>query len=102
MSSPQPDPNLVTAAEPGPALPPTAPTARRARSALGPLFWICLGWIGLVCLLAATASLLPLRDPNISDFSALAAGPDLHHWLGTDAVGLDLLSRIIYGARVSL
>ncbi|HZT65096.1 MAG TPA: ABC transporter permease [Acidimicrobiales bacterium] len=99
--SQQPDPNLLVAAEAAPSLP-SATLSLRASARLGPVFWLSVGWLALVGVLAATASLLPLRDPNISDFSSLAAGPSAHHWLGTDAVGLDLLSRIIYGARVSL
>ena len=41
-------------------------------------------------------------DPNKQDLYAVLKGPSAEHWLGTDNVGRDLLSRIIYGSRVSL
>lgn len=73
-----------------------------ARRPLGLLFWIALGWVGLVVLLAIIANLLPLPNPNLQNYAAINAGPSLHHLLGTDDLGRDLLSRIIFGARVSL
>lgn len=36
------------------------------------------------------------------DWMALGAGPTPQHWFGTDDLGRDVLSRIIYGARISL
>lgn len=39
---------------------------------------------------------------NDSDFTMILAGPSFQHWLGTDQLGRDLLSRVIYGARVSV
>jgi peptide/nickel transport system permease protein len=53
-------------------------------------------------LLAVFASLLPLTNPNYQNYSVVNIGPSLHHLLGTDELGRDLLSRIIYGSRVSL
>ncbi len=51
--------------------------------------------------LALTASLLPY-DPGASDFGALLQPPTGAHLLGTDDLGRDVLTRIAYGARVSL
>lgn len=48
------------------------------------------------------AGILPLKDPNRSDFTRIAEGPSLTYWLGTDEVGRDIFARVIYGARVSL
>lgn len=45
--------------------------------------------------------LLPL-DPIHSDPLAFQAAPSAAHWLGTDPIGRDLFSRLIYGGRVSL
>jgi peptide/nickel transport system permease protein len=53
-------------------------------------------------LLAIFASVLPLKNPNFQDYSAVNIGPSIHHLLGTDDLGRDLLSRIIFGSRVSL
>jgi peptide/nickel transport system permease protein len=72
------------------------------RKPLGPLFWFAIGWVGLVILLALIANLLPLPNPDFQNYSAINASPSLHHLLGTDELGRDLLSRLIFGARVSL
>lgn len=77
--------------------------AKRARTTgMGLLFWICLVWVALMVILAVTASVLPLKSPTFQDYSAVNAGPSIHHLLGTDDLGRDLLSRIIFGSRVSL
>jgi peptide/nickel transport system permease protein len=41
-------------------------------------------------------------DPLTVDYGAMLARPSWDHWLGTDAFGRDVLSRIIYGARTAL
>lgn len=41
-------------------------------------------------------------DPLTVNYEAMLAAPSWQHWLGTDAFGRDLLSRIIYGARTAL
>jgi peptide/nickel transport system permease protein len=69
---------------------------------LGLLFWLALGWVGLVVILAIIANLLPLPNPNFQNYAAINASPSIHHILGTDDLGRDLLSRLIYGSRVSL
>jgi peptide/nickel transport system permease protein len=59
----------------------------------------------LVVILILTAILGPSLapyDPNQMDFSARFSGPTLAHPLGTDDFGRDTLSRIMWGARVSL
>jgi peptide/nickel transport system permease protein len=71
------------------------------RSKLGPVFWICFGWVALMILLAIFASVLPLTNPNFQNYAVVNAGPSIHHLLGTDDLGRDLMSRIIYGSRVS-
>jgi peptide/nickel transport system permease protein len=57
-----------------------------------------------VLLLVITALLAPEIAPYspTANFSRISAGPSPAHWLGTDDVGRDLLSRLIYGARISL
>jgi peptide/nickel transport system permease protein len=69
---------------------------------LGILFWLALGWVSLVVLLAILANVLPLANPDFQNYNAINAGPSIHHLLGTDDLGRDLLSRLIFGARVSL
>lgn len=41
-------------------------------------------------------------DPNTPDWLAIRQAPSAAHWLGTDDLGRDILSRVIYGARASL
>lgn len=69
---------------------------------LGVVFWICIGWVALVAFGAIFANLLPLKSPTFQNYSAINARPSMAHLLGTDDLGRDLLSRIIYGSRVSL
>ena len=72
------------------------------RKGLGVVFWVCAGWVALMILLAVLASVLPLKAPNFQNYSAVKQGPSFHDLLGTDDLGRDLLSRIIFGSRVSL
>jgi peptide/nickel transport system permease protein len=69
---------------------------------LGVVFWICIGWVALIAFGAIFANLLPLQSPTYQNYTAINAHPSMAHWLGTDDLGRDLLSRIIYGSRVSL
>jgi peptide/nickel transport system permease protein len=55
-----------------------------------------------MAILAATAGLVAPYDPLANDYGAMLGKPSLAHWLGTDAFGRDVLSRIIYGARTAL
>jgi peptide/nickel transport system permease protein len=61
-----------------------------------------LGIIVLTIITALFAPLLAPYPPNQPNISVTLQGPSAHHWLGTDALGRDILSRIIYGSRVSL
>jgi len=69
---------------------------------LGLFFWICVFWVGLNIFGAIFANLLPLANPLNENFNAINAGPGLHHLLGTDDLGRDIFSRIVYGSRVSI
>ncbi len=89
---------LVTAVEVGPM----DADDVLAKKPLGLLFWLAVGWVGLIVILAIIANLLPLPNPDFQNYNALNASPSIHHLLGTDDLGRDLLSRVIYGARVSL
>jgi len=66
-----------------------------------------LGAIGaaivvLMLLVAAFAPWLAPYDPVAVDFGAMLSPPGVKHWLGTDAFGRDVLSRLIYGSRTAL
>lgn len=74
----------------------------RQQSALGPIFWLAVGWIGLVVVAAAVADLLPIPGPNQMEMLARRMPPSAARFLGTDGLGRDVLSRLIYGGRISL
>ena len=61
-----------------------------------------LAVIILVVSVALFAPLIVPYDPAAQSWSAVRKPPSVAYWLGTDEVGRDLLSRIIYGARASL
>ena len=69
---------------------------------LGILFWICVSWLLLNLLGAILANVLPLQNPLFQNYSVINAGPSLHHLFGTDDLGRDIFSRIVYGSRVSI
>ena len=53
-------------------------------------------------LVAASAGMLAPYDAYQADYGAQFARPSVEHWLGTDEFGRDLMSRIMYGARIAL
>jgi peptide/nickel transport system permease protein len=56
----------------------------------------------VLALLALAAPVIAPHDPNKPDIKRILDAPSGRHWLGTDQVGRDVLSRMLYGARVSL
>jgi peptide/nickel transport system permease protein len=58
--------------------------------------------VGMVSLAALLAPWIAPYDPVKLDVAAMLQPPGLHHPLGTDALGRDVLSRMLYGGRVSL
>ncbi|WZH51545.1 MAG: ABC transporter permease [Nocardioides alkalitolerans] len=75
---------------------------RRLAHALTPLRLAALVYVGLMLLVLVAAPLLAPADPLSQDVADRLAGPGGAHVLGTDELGRDILSRIIYGARVEL
>jgi len=69
-----------------------------------PVFWLSAVALGIILLAAVFAERLAPFGPNDQDIAKRlhAPGLDSSHILGTDEVGRDILSRLIYGARVSL
>jgi len=72
------------------------------QAANNPLLLLSLGFILLVCIMGFAA-------PYISPYAAggleekqILEPPSARHWMGTDALGRDLLTRTLYGARVSM
>jgi peptide/nickel transport system permease protein len=63
---------------------------------------IALGMVGLWFILAVAAPLLAPYEPLRQDIGSRLGPPSAAHRLGTDALGRDILSRILYGARISI
>ena len=78
----------------------TQPARKRRR--LGMLFWAAIGWLFFVVAVAVFADYLPLPSPTDMDMLERRAPFSAEHWFGTDGLGRDELSRLIYGARISL
>jgi len=65
--------------------------------------WGALVFLGVLVGLALAAPLLPLADPHATELSARLLPPlSPGHLLGTDALGRDLLARLVWGTRVSV
>src|SRR5438128_855569 len=60
---------------------------------------VVLAILGLV---TALAPFLHLQSDHGINFAQTLEGPSLHHWFGTDNLGRDEFSRVIYGGRISL
>jgi peptide/nickel transport system permease protein len=110
LGAPSGVPALVDAASPGAAPVHGAPdqaAGRRIRwprgGGFGVVFWLALGWLVLVAAAAIFAPVLPIPSPNAIDaFHRLSPIGTPGHLLGTDTLGRDVLSRLAFGARVSL
>ncbi len=74
----------------------------------GARLWLSALWLGFVALCAILAPLISPQDPLAQDLMlgrlppAWMAGSEPGFWLGTDSLGRDVLSRMIFGARVAL
>lgn len=79
-----------------------APVRKKRKTKFGFLFWFFVAWIGLTIVASIAAPWIGLQNPNNGNFSSLNQGPNTAHWFGTDDLGRDILSRVIYGSRVSL
>ena len=66
--------------------------------------WAIAGLVFLLIVIVAAifAPLVAPHAPDAQDINAINAGPSASHWLGTDDLGRDILSRLIWGARISL
>ncbi|TYC60515.1 ABC transporter permease [Rhodobacterales bacterium] len=64
--------------------------------------WVGLGVFALVCLLALLAPVIAPYDPIDQNILFRLKPPSAAHWFGTDYYGRDTLSRILWGARISL
>lgn len=77
------------------------PRLRRRLSGL-PAF-VATAWVllAVIVVVAILAGVLAPYDPNFQDLLARRQPPSAAHWLGTDDLGRDVLSRMIFGARAT-
>jgi peptide/nickel transport system permease protein len=66
-----------------------------------------LAYIGIVIaavlvIAAIFARFIATQDPIAQDLAMRYAAPSAEHWFGTDGIGRDVFSRLVYGARISL
>ena len=84
------------------------PMAQRVSSKIAglarqqPLASVGVALFVLFVVAACFAPLLAPHDPAQLDLGGRLLGPSRHHWFGTDELGRDILSRTIFGARISL
>lgn len=67
-----------------------------------PLTAIALGGVGILVLVALLAPWLAPYDPIATNVAMSLRPPSAQHWMGTDQLGRDILSRLIAGARLDL
>lgn len=67
-----------------------------------PLAWVGVALMIAFLVMALFAPVLAPYNPAALDLVHRLAAPDRSHWLGTDELGRDILSRMIFGARLSL
>ncbi|MDP1836917.1 MAG: ABC transporter permease [Reyranella sp.] len=79
---------------------PWARAWRRLRRRKGAMVGLAI--VAAFIVVAIFAPLIAPYDPIATSWSAVRKAPSWAHWLGTDEVGRDILSRIIFGARASL
>jgi peptide/nickel transport system permease protein len=63
---------------------------------------LSIAWLLLVIVCAIFSSSIAPHDPNAQNLVQPSAGISASHWLGTDDLGRDVLSRLIYGAQSSM
>ncbi len=88
-----------------PALPAAVVPRRRGLidwRRLSPRIWIGASVVGAMIFLALTADFLTPYDPNYQNYAEFRQPPSADHPFGTDQVGRDVYSRVVYGARISL
>ncbi|CAB4964073.1 MAG: ABC transporter permease subunit [Actinobacteria bacterium] len=72
------------------------------REGLGVLAWLCLGFVVLLVVVAVIAPLIAPYDPYLQTIVDSNQGPSRAHLLGTDELGRDIWSQLLYGTRTAL
>ena len=98
---------------PEPRLPGAAPSPAAARAERGearrarrwytqPALMIGIGIMAVILAMAIAAPLIAPYNPNAQNLNATLLGPSAHHLLGTDQLGRDVFTRLLYGTQLDL
>jgi peptide/nickel transport system permease protein len=74
---------------------------RVRRHAVSPVIWLSFVIVAGVLAMAVFGALLAPQNPAAQNLAIVTAPPSAAHWLGTDALGRDVLSRVIAGSRTA-
>src|SRR5215831_5072148 len=99
------DPSLRSGFQKKRIMAPMATTTWTAVTALGRRNRLAGAGMVLVAIFLAFAIFAPWlapQDPRAIDLSSRLQRPSAAHWFGTDELGRDILSRTVYGARISM
>jgi peptide/nickel transport system permease protein len=67
-----------------------------------PMGGVALGCVSLILLVACFAPFIAPYDPLDIDIFSRLQPPSFHHWMGTDQLGRDVFSRVIFGTRTAM
>ena len=93
--APMPQPEIASVREP------LWPRTKRA-ARFNPLATVGVVFITIFVCFAIFAPWIAPQDPAFIDLPSRLSPPSAHHWFGTDELGRDIFSRIIFGTRISL
>ena len=93
------EPGAVAVAPVPPVSPDDAPAAKKG---WGWGFWAAVGWIVFLAAVLVLVPLLPLDDPDTPSSAFFAKPGEEGYLFGSDELGRDLFSRVLWGGRVSL
>jgi peptide/nickel transport system permease protein len=79
-----------------------ARTGRARRLTRKPLGVAAGAWLAVVTVSSLAAPLIAPYGPNDQDLTHVLSGPTADHWLGAGVLGRDVLSRLLYGGRITL
>jgi peptide/nickel transport system permease protein len=64
--------------------------------------FLASGYLLILVLVACFAPIIATHDPNAQNIAMRFAGPSAEHWLGTDSLGRDVMSRLSYASRIAV
>jgi peptide/nickel transport system permease protein len=81
---------------------PNSVSNRKSKLKMNRLTYIGIFIAAVLIIAAILADLIATHDPLTQNLAMRYAAPSAEHWFGTDAIGRDVFSRLVYGARISL